>query len=644
MSIKILDNETINKISAGEVVENAASVVKELVENSIDANAKNIKIYISGGGLNEIKIVDDGIGIIKEDIKNAFKEHATSKLDVIEDLDNISTFGFRGEALPSIAAVSDVEIISKSDKSNDLYGYKYSISNKFESELEEVAANAGTIISVKNLFSNVPVRKKFLKDISRENSYISDIVSKFALSNPNISFLLTIDGRQKLKTKGDGNLKSIIYEIYGKDVYENLIEIDAEKRDVKILGFIAKPIIARNLRNDEIYFVNNRFVKDKTVFTAIENAYEGYLMQHKFPFVCLMIKIPGDKVDVNVHPKKIEVRFVDSIDVGFAIYEIILEKLKSINLIHEEKLSYFDNSTNNSAYDNNDIKELKANYNVDTDNNVDVEEKDIKENIDDKFNNDDRQEEKINISKNVDDLPTLSDIFNKKLSKGLSYDNLAANIENSSLHKFINKNFIDVPIVEKNIIDNHKYIGQVFNTYILFEYDDKFYIVDQHAAHEKINFEKIMNEYKEGKVLSQSIYPSIIIRLNDEEYVAVEKNLKEFNNAGFEIEIFGDRDIKVDAVPYAIFNIASRELLMDMIDSFVDTNNREEYGSIVEKIASISCKKAIKANHELNDIEAKELIKKLFSLKNPYNCPHGRPTTISLSKTEFEKRFGRIVL
>ena len=644
MSIKILDNETINKISAGEVVENAASVVKELVENSIDANAKNIKIYISGGGLNEIKIVDDGIGIIKEDIKNAFKEHATSKLDVIEDLDNISTFGFRGEALPSIAAVSDVEIISKSDKSNDLYGYKYSISNKFESELEEVAANAGTVISVKKLFSNVPVRKKFLKDISRENSYISDIVSKFALSNPNISFLLTIDGRQKLKTKGDGNLKSIIYEIYGKDVYENLIEIDAEKRDVKISGFIAKPIIARNLRNDEIYFVNNRFVKDKTVFTAIENAYEGYLMQHKFPFVCLMIKIPGDKVDVNVHPKKIEVRFVDSIDVGFAIYEIILEKLKSINLIHEEKLSYFDNSTNNSAYDNNDIKELKANYNVDTDNNVDVEEEDIKENIDDKFNNDDRQEEKINISKNIDDLPTLSDIFNKKLSKGLSYDNLAANIENNSLHKFINKNFIDVPIIEKNIIDNHKYIGQVFNTYILFEYDDKFYIVDQHAAHEKINFEKIMNEYKEGKVLSQSIYPSIIIRLNDEEYVAVEKNLKEFNNAGFEIEIFGDRDIKVDAVPYAIFNIASRELLMDMIDSFVDTNNREEYGSIVEKIASISCKKAIKANHELNDIEAKELIKKLFSLKNPYNCPHGRPTTISLSKTEFEKRFGRIVL
>ena len=644
MSIKILDNETINKISAGEVVENAASVVKELVENSIDANAKNIKIYISGGGLNEIKIVDDGIGIIKEDIKNAFKEHATSKLDVIEDLDNISTFGFRGEALPSIAAVSDVEIISKSDKSNDLYGYKYSISNKFESELEEVAANAGTVISVKNLFSNVPVRKKFLKDISRENSYISDIVSKFALSNPNISFLLTIDGRQKLKTKGDGNLKSIIYEIYGKDVYENLIEIDAEKRDVKISGFIAKPIIARNLRNDEIYFVNNRFVKDKTVFTAIENAYEGYLMQHKFPFVCLMIKIPGDKVDVNVHPKKIEVRFVDSIDVGFAIYEIILEKLKSINLIHEEKLSYFDNSTNNSDYDNNDIKELNANYNVDTDNNVDVEEEDIKENIDDKFNNDDRQEEKINISKNIDDLPTLSDIFNKKLSKGLSYDNLAANIENSSLHKFINKNFIDVPIIEKNIIDNHKYIGQVFNTYILFEYDDKFYIVDQHAAHEKINFEKIMNEYKEGKVLSQSIYPSIIIRLNDEEYVAVEKNLKEFNNAGFEIEIFGDRDIKVDAVPYAIFNIASRELLMDMIDSFVDTNNREEYGSIVEKIASISCKKAIKANHELNDIEAKELIKKLFSLKNPYNCPHGRPTTISLSKTEFEKRFGRIVL
>lgn len=597
MSIRTLDNITINKIAAGEVIENAASVVKELVENSIDAGAHNISIEVNGGGFDYIKIIDDGDGIEKDEIEIAFKEHATSKLTRIEDLEDISSFGFRGEALPSIASVSDVELITKSRTNDENFGYRYRIEERKTFDLETIASNYGTIILVKNLFKNVPVRKKFLKDSSKENSYIVDLVMKFALSNPEISFKLMIDGRQKFVSKGNGDIKSILYTIYGKEVYDNLIDVDGDYGDISIKGVVAKPIISKGTKQDEIYFVNKRYVKNKIISSAIENAYEAYLMQHRFPVAVLNITISGKSIDVNVHPRKLEVRFSNDDRVYFAVYDSVAKALKESDLVHEEKLSYEEIETNES--------EKKT--------------------------------------ETYDELPTLKDLLHYKSDSGIKYDNFYKNIDKIESAFKKEQKLEEKPFITKTLTEDHRYLGQIFNTYILVEFEDKLYIIDQHAAHEKINFEKLMKRFREGDIDSQKIFPSIILKLTPVEYAAVEKNIEAFEKIGYEIELFGDRDIKVDAVPSNIFNIGSSELLKDMIASFVDEKNKEEYDTVVEKIASISCKKSIKANHILSEIEVKELLRELFKLDNPYNCPHGRPTIISLSKLEFEKRFGRVV-
>ncbi len=597
MSIRTLDNITINKIAAGEVIENAASVVKELVENSIDAGAHNISIEVNGGGFDYIKITDDGDGIEKDEIEIAFKEHATSKLTRIEDLEDISSFGFRGEALPSIASVSDVELITKSKTNDESFGYRYRIEERKTFDLETIASNYGTTILVKNLFKNVPVRKKFLKDSAKENSYIVDLVMKFALSNPEISFNLTIDGRQKFVSKGNGDIKSILYTIYGKEVYDNLIDVDGDYGDISIKGVVAKPIISKGTKQDEIYFVNKRYVKNKIISSAIENAYEAYLMQHRFPVAVLNITISGKSIDVNVHPRKLEVRFSNDDRVYFAVYDSVAKALKESDLVHEEKLSYEEIETNES--------EKKT--------------------------------------ETYDELPTLKDLLHYKSDSGIKYDNFYKNIDKIESAFKKEQKLEEKPFITKTLTEDHRYLGQIFNTYILVEFEDKLYIIDQHAAHEKINFEKLMKRFREGDIDSQKIFPSIILKLTPVEYAAVEKNIEAFEKIGYEIELFGDRDIKVDAVPSNIFNIGSSELLKDMIASFVDEKNKEEYDTVVEKIASISCKKSIKANHILSEIEVKELLRELFKLDNPYNCPHGRPTIISLSKLEFEKRFGRVV-
>lgn len=597
MSIRTLDNITINKIAAGEVIENAASVVKELVENSIDAGAHNISIEVNGGGFDYIKITDDGDGIEKDEIEIAFKEHATSKLTRIEDLEDISSFGFRGEALPSIASVSDVELITKSKTNDESFGYRYRIEERKTFDLETIASNYGTTILVKNLFKNVPVRKKFLKDSAKENSYIVDLVMKFALSNPEISFNLTIDGRQKFVSKGNGDIKSILYTIYGKEVYDNLIDVDGDYGDISIKGVVAKPIISKGTKQDEIYFVNKRYVKNKIISSAIENAYEAYLMQHRFPVAVLNITISGKSIDVNVHPRKLEVRFSNDDRVYFAVYDSVAKALKESDLVHEEKLLYEEIETNES--------EKKT--------------------------------------ETYDELPTLKDLLHYKSDSGIKYDNFYKNIDKIESAFKKEQKLEEKPFITKTLTEDHRYLGQIFNTYILVEFEDKLYIIDQHAAHEKINFEKLMKRFREGDIDSQKIFPSIILKLTPVEYAAVEKNIEAFEKIGYEIELFGDRDIKVDAVPSNIFNIGSSELLKDMIASFVDEKNKEEYDTVVEKIASISCKKSIKANHILSEIEVKELLRELFKLDNPYNCPHGRPTIISLSKLEFEKRFGRVV-
>lgn len=618
MAIRVLDINTISKIAAGEVIENPASVVKELVENSIDAKAKHIVIEIKEGGTKSIKVSDDGTGIEKEDIELAFMQHATSKLSDISDLDTIESFGFRGEALSSIASVSSVRLITKRKVDNKTFGYRCILDFGGQPVIDEVASNDGTSIEVIDLFKNVPVRKKFLKGISRENALIEDLVIKFALVRDDISFELIVDNKRKFYSNGDSNLKNVVFNLYGKEVLENLLEVNYNQGDMSVEGLIAKPIIARNTRNDEIYFVNERYVKDKTISRAIEGAYEGFLMQHKFPLVILKIRIDSSKVDVNVHPKKTEVRFSNEELVYFSVYNAIHSTLDKVNLIHEEKLDVAtDNSVDIENYDHSKSRNIESETNSDN----------LLTNLEKKQ---DIQQDLID----VESLPSMSSVLNSKVSEGISISNL---------HKTLSSKYEEKPFIQKTLSEDHKYIGQVFNTYILVEFENKLYIIDQHAAHEKINYERIMSMYRAGKVSSQKIFPSIILKLTPIQYDSVIKNIDEFRKLGYELEGFGNNDIKVDSVPYNIFNIGNDNLLMDMIDSFADDKNKEQYESIVDKIASISCKKAIKANHILSEIEVKQLLRDLFSLENPYNCPHGRPTIISLSKQEFEKKFGRIV-
>lgn len=637
MAIKLLDKNTISKIAAGEVIENPASVVKELIENAIDANAKSIKIEIRGGGTDLIKVVDDGDGIDKNDIEIAFLQHATSKLKDIKDLENISSFGFRGEALSSISVISNVILTTKRSIDNNSFGYRYVVSSTNDSNsprLEEVASNNGTVIEVRNLFYNVPVRKKFLKGLPKENALITDTVIKFAITRSDIMFSLTIDDKLRFSSNGDNSLKNVMFSLYGREIIDNLVPIDDNINGIKIEGYIAKPIIARNTRNDEIYFINNRYIKSKTINSAIENAYEEYLMQHKYPLVVLKIFVDGNKVDVNVHPKKLEVRFSSDENIYYAVYNAIHNKLSNLELIHEERIDNYDNvsddgmgNTDNSIDDINNRKFYL--------NEIDIKDNNAVDNIHDIDNNN----SKITCL-DVNDLPSLGDLQQKTLSSGFNLSNLYDNLNGN---RKTSERYTETSFIKTTLSDDHKYIGQIFGTYILVEYENKLYIIDQHAAHEKINFEKIMSSYKNGDVLSQKVFPSIILKLTPIEYSAVVDNIEMFEKVGYEITTFGDTDIKVDAVPYNIFNIGNEKLLMDIIDSFADDKNKEQYDSIVEKIASISCKKSIKANYILSKEEVKQLLRDLFKLENPYNCPHGRPTIISLSKQEFEKKFGRII-
>ena len=638
MSIKILDKNTISKIAAGEVIENPASVVKELVENAIDAGAHNIKVEIMQGGMKLIKVTDDGSGFEKDDIKLAFVQHATSKLNNINDLECINSFGFRGEALSSISVVSNVSLTSKRKEDNNSYGYQCILKCGDLSNIciEEVAANNGTVIEAKDLFSNVPVRKKFLKSIPKENAYVEDIIIKFAIVRSDIAFTLIIDDKLKFNSSGDGSLKNVLFSLYGKEIVENIVEIDEVVDGIRIQGYISKPIIARNTRNDEIYFINNRYIKDKTISKAIENSYEEYLMQHKYPLVVLKIYIDGNKVDVNVHPKKMEVRFSSDEYIYYAVYTAIYNKLNSINLIHEERISDI-NKENNSFNEDS----LTKYSNIP---NTECKEKPVDDYIekDNLLYKDLYKDDYANVKTvDIETLPSLNDIDDSKLSAGLNLSNFYNTLERDDSKT--NEKYDEKPFITTTLSQNHKYIGQVFETYILVEYENKLYIIDQHAAHEKINYEKILKAYENGENLCQKILPSIILKLTPLQYEAVVSNLDSFKKVGFEIEIFGDNDIKVDAVPYNIFSIGNEKLLMDMIDSLADNKNKEHYDSIAEKIASIACKKSIKANDILSKEDVKELLNELFKLDNPYNCPHGRPTIISLSKQEFEKKFGRIV-
>ena len=670
--IKVLDITTINQIAAGEVIERPVNIVKELIENAIDAHATRISIEIENGGIDRIVVKDNGDGFEKEDILLAFEPHATSKIVNIDDLNTIFTYGFRGEALASISLVSKVTLITKQRTEN--HAYQIISDNGKLSDIVETSAQDGTKIIVEDLFGKIPARKKFLKSASLEAAKIYDIVEKISLSRKDISFKFVSDGRERFSTAGNNKLSNIIYTLYGKDITDNLIDVDKEINNIHISGVIGKPQITKNNRNDEIFFVNGRYVKNEILHKAVEEAYKEYLMQHKYPFAVLNIELDGKLIDVNAHPQKTEIRFSNALDIFSIVKNVVLQSLKQIVLINTQSIEQ-DEQQHVGAVSDRPYKRSDNSY---------------KESVS-------LQGEKQNVGKDqkvgaklyepasidISDLKSLKELDDESIDEAddayMSFDNnefiTSKKATQKSLYEYFNDE--EQPIEAKfaypqeewakftspqevgakftNLQEvgakqcepasrkhSYTYIGQLFNTYLIFELKDKVVFVDQHATHEKINYEKFIDLINNNSVKTQKIMP-IVITLNAFQYNCVKENINDFRAIGYDIEFFGDKDIIVEGVPLNLIEVADKNFLLEMIDNFSKDNDLSHYDSIKDKIATMSCKASIKANQVVSDTEAYNLIQQLFTLKNPYNCPHGRPTMIEFTKVEFDKRFKRIV-
>lgn len=644
--INLLDKNTIDKIAAGEVVDRPSSVVKELLENAIDAKATAITVEIKEGGISLIRITDNGEGIAKDDIRNAFLRHATSKIETAVDLLNVHSLGFRGEALSSIAAVSQIECISKSQ--GELVGVRYVIEGGEEQSIEEVGAPYGTTFIIKNLFYNTPARRKFLKTAATEGSYISNIVERIALSHPDISIRLIVNSQSKLHTSGNGKLKDIIYTIFGRDVSANVLEINREATDFKISGYIGKPILLRGNRNNMVYFINGRYIKSKIINSAIEDAYKAYIMPHNYPFTVLNFEIEPSLIDVNVHPSKMEIRFENQIELFNFFYDTIREALSKREHIPEvTEFSNINSAHSSQKYENNEevktfVKESNI-QNIAKD--LPAEKKIEKIRPAEPFEIHRLQTEQSHV---IEQTLEEANVHGKEQSKEHEQEKekekenhygkeQAKDLEDSQMTLFDNH------FLSKKERIRHKMIGQLFDTYWLIEYDDHLYIIDQHAAHEKVLYETTMSQLKNKVFTSQQLNPPIILTLSMAEEELLNRFMDHFNQLGYEIEAFGGREYAVRAVPDNLYAIGSEKLLRSLIDSLTENSTKLESELITEKIASMSCKAAVKGNNRLSFEEADALIEQLLNLDNPYNCPHGRPTIISMSKYEIEKKFKRIL-
>lgn len=619
--IVLLDQSTIDKIAAGEVVERPSAVVKELVENAIDAGANAITIEIKGGGIDFIRITDNGSGILPEDIPSAFKRHATSKIRSVEDLLTVSSLGFRGEALASISAVSQVELITKTRDS--LMGNCYIIEGSKEKSMEEIGCPEGTTFVVRNLFYNTPARKKFLKSAQTEAGYIGELVERLAISHPNIAFKFLNNNQLRLHTSGSGNLKDIIYHIYGRDIAKELLEIDTQKGNLTIQGFIAKPVVSRGNRNYMNYFMNGRYIKSKIIAKAIEEAYKPYTMQHRYPMTALYFELDSSLLDVNVHPTKMEIRFADNQEIYQYILDAVSEALAGKEMIPEVTLEKKEEKKEKRE----EIKKFAPEP---------FEEKRIER--EKKENKQKENQEKMTavLKEEVSYMPSSLPIPEKPSIQ---------NIEEPIIKK---ENIQQVSVFSEKLLDKeakkqHRIIGQVFETYWMVEYQDKLYMIDQHAAHEKVLFEQTMKNIEEKQFTSQMLSPPIILTLNMREQEALERYLPELTKIGFEIESFGGREYSVRAVPGNLFGIASMDFLMELIGSLLEEVHLKSSEVVLEKVASMSCKAAVKGNTKLSYAEAEALIDELMELENPYHCPHGRPVIVSMSKYELEKKFKRII-
>lgn len=655
--INVLDKSTVDKIAAGEVVDRPSSIVKEVLENAIDARATAVTVEIKDGGISFIRITDNGQGIEKDDIKNAFLRHATSKIKNVEDLLSASSLGFRGEALSSIAAVTQLECITKTP--SDLTGIRYVIEGGEEKCLEEVGAPTGTTFIIRNLFYNTPARRKFLKSATTEASYISSIVEKIALSHPEVSIRFINNNQNKLHTSGNNKLNEIIYSIYGRDVAANILEIDDIAMNMHLTGYIGKPIVSRGNRNNMVYFINGRFIKSKIINNAIEEAYKPYMMQHNYPFCVLHFQIDNYLIDVNVHPSKMEIRFENPMDIYNIFYNAISAALSRRELIPEvaeadscnSKKAHVQTITNNVNNIESNINNIENNVK-----NIENIENDMKniENIANAITTKEKQQPKRHIRE-----PEPFEIRRNMLNdiERVSYASENDSVADISMVADGADDYNAIPVqgqteqidlfndvfLSKKERKKHKMIGQLFDTYWLIEYDNNLYIIDQHAAHEKVLYEKTLKSFKNKEITSQQINPPIILTLSMEEENILNRFSDEFERFGYEIEPFGGKDYAVRAVPANLYSIGQKELLMSLIDSLTETSAELKSDLITEKIASMSCKAAVKGNNRLSVEEANALIEQLLQLDNPYNCPHGRPTIISMSKYEIEKKFKRIV-
>lgn len=627
-NIQVLDETTINQIAAGEVIDRPASIVKELAENAIDAMATSITIEIKEGGISLIRITDNGSGIAKEDIKTAFLRHATSKIKTAEDLLSVGSLGFRGEALSSIAAVSMVELITKTK--GTMMGCRYEIAGGSEGTLEDVGVPDGTTFLIRNLFYNTPARKKFLKSATTEAGYISDMVQRIALSHPEISIRFIHNGRHVLNTSGNGNLKDVIYQIYGREITSSLLEVSYDTEYMHIGGFIAKPVVSRGNRNFENYFINGRYIKSPVICKGIEEGYKDYMMQHKYPFTALHFQIAQNLLDVNIHPAKMELKFSNE-------QELYPDVVRAISQTLMEKELIPDVATDEPK------KEKKIQVQPKT---PEIFETKRLQEERQKFETKHLQGEQQNYEKKVmEHVPPLLVGETKpkeRMQRNMAKDNVAK--EEEMIPTGEQMTLFDDKFLSKEAKKQMKIIGQVFDTYWIVEYGEKMFIIDQHAAHEKVLYERMMKKLREKQPISQEMNPPIILTLSMREAELVKKYREEFLQAGYDIEEFGGNDYAVHTVPFDLYSLAKEDLLMEMIDLLADEGGiRSSSVLIFEKIASMSCKAAVKGNHHLSLSEANYLLEELLSLENPYHCPHGRPTIISMSKYELEKKFKRIV-
>lgn len=634
-NIAILNQETIDKIAAGEVVERPCSVVKELVENAIDAGATAITVEIKEGGISFIRITDNGCGIERDQVAVAFYRHSTSKIRSAEDLLTVKSLGFRGEALSSISAVARVELITKTY--DELTGTRYVIEGSKELSNEEIGAPDGTTFIVKDLFYNVPARRKFLKTAQTEGSYISDMVEKLALSHPDISFKFINNNQTKLHTSGNGNKKDIIYHIFGREISSSLLEVKHECEYFKVEGFIGKPVITRGNRNYENYFINGRYVKSNILSRAIEEAYKSFLMQHQYPFTVLYFTFFSE-LDVNVHPTKMELRFDNNNEIYVELCDTIYAILSHKEMIPEvpvdstpapKKIVHEYKEPIPEPFEKRRINEVRAAESRSVyGQSVTAAAKDFSA-IEPGPAKSSASALVANTGNSVEPKPETSTVAYEPAQIVTATQQTLGDYDKVFLTESSKKQF--------------SIIGQLFKTYWLIEFEDKLYIIDQHAAHEKVLYEKTMARLANKDFTSQRISPPIVMTLDARESEMLEKYRPQIEQFGYEVEHFGGKEYMISAIPDNLFHIDMKDLFIEMLDDFSNATGRQTPDIITEKVASMSCKAAVKGNDKLTLPEINELIDELLSLDNPYNCPHGRPTIISMSKYEIEKKFKRIV-